>query len=111
MDEDDPDRGGDDRRSPVGDFLIGALSLRGEEPLAIAELMEIASDNRLNISTVLAWVAVAEEGDVIEQLPHPDDGARALRLTARGAEIAGNNRRGIDRHAQRPQPPDDRPEM
>ena len=104
---DEQDRRGEDRRSPVGDFLLGALALRGNEALAYSELLRIAGDSGLNISTVLAWAARAEESGLIEQLPHPDGGGRALRLTDDGIRLAQNNRRRVDRRARWAQPPDD----
>ncbi|HWC25999.1 MAG TPA: hypothetical protein VG474_05385 [Solirubrobacteraceae bacterium] len=85
---------GDDRRSPVGAFLLGTLVERGETPLAYAELLQIARGRGLNISTVLAWASRAEEAGVIEQLSGPDGESRSLRLTAYGAELARNDRRG-----------------
>jgi len=103
----DEERRGDDRRSPVGDFLLGALALRGEQPLAYAELLQIAGDHGLNMSSVLAWAGRAEEGALIEQLSGPDGQGRALRLTARGAEVARNNRRRVQRRARWEAPPED----
>lgn len=95
----DEERRGDDRRSPVGDFLLAALALRGERPLAYAELLQMAGDNGLNMSSVLAWAGRAEETGLIEQLPDPDGRGRALRLTEQGAELAHNNRRRVQRRA------------
>jgi DNA-binding MarR family transcriptional regulator len=93
----DEERRGEERRSPVGDFLLGALALRGEEPLAYADLLQIAGENGLNMSTVLAWVARAEETGMVEQLPGPGGQGRDLCLTAHGAELARNNRRRFQR--------------
>lgn len=93
----DEERRGEERRSPVGDFLLGALALRGEEPLAYGDLLQIAGENGLTMSAVLAWVARAEEAGVVEQLAGPGGQGRDLRLTAHGAELARNNRRRFDR--------------
>ncbi len=87
------ERRGEDRRSPVGDFLLGALALRGEEPLPYAELLQTARESGLNISSVLAWAAQAEESGVVEQLTNPGGEGRSLRLTDSGLHIAHNNRR------------------
>jgi hypothetical protein len=104
----DEERRGDDRRSPVGDFLLAALALRGEEPLAYAELLQMAGENGLNMSSVLAWAGRAEETGMIEQLQDPDSqGGRALRLTEQGAELARNNRRRVQRRARWEARPDD----
>jgi hypothetical protein len=88
----------------VGDFLLGALALRGEEALAYAELLQIAGESGMNMSTVLAWTAQAEETGVLEQLIWPGGRGRALRLTAYGAELARNNRRRFQRR-ERWEPP------
>jgi hypothetical protein len=97
----DEDRRGDDRRSPVGDFLLAALALRGEQPLAYGELLQMAGDNGLNMSSVLAWAGRAEETGLIEQLQDPDaQGGRALRRTVQGAELARHNRRRVQRRAR-----------
>lgn len=101
------DRRGQERRSPVGDFLLGALALRGEEPLAYAELLEIAGESGLNISSVLAWAARAEEAGLIEQLPGSDGQGRSLRLTPDGSELARNNRRRFQRRTRWETPPDE----
>jgi DNA-binding MarR family transcriptional regulator len=102
----DEERRGQERRSPVGDFLLGALALRGEEPLAYADLLQIAGENGLNMSIVLAWVASAEEAGVVEQLAGPGGRGRDLRLTEHGAELARNNRRRFQRR-ERWRPPSD----
>ena len=86
-----------ERRSPVGDFLLGALALRGEEALPYAELLETAAHSGLNMSTVLAWASRAEEAGLIEQSSGPDGHGRCLRLTPHGVEIARNNRRRAHR--------------
>jgi DNA-binding MarR family transcriptional regulator len=103
----DEERRGEERRSPVGDFLLGALALRGEEPLAYAELLQIAGQHGLNMSIVLAWVASAEEAGVVEQLAGPGGQGRDLRLTAHGAELARNNRRRFQRRERWLPPPDE----
>jgi DNA-binding MarR family transcriptional regulator len=92
----------------VGDFLLAALALRGEGPLAYAELLQMAGDNGLNMSSVLAWAGRAEETGLIEQLSGPDgQGGRALRLTAEGAELARNNRRRVERRVRWEARPED----
>ena len=101
------ERRGEERRSPVGDFLLGALALRGEEPLPYAELLHIAGESGLNMSTVLAWAAHAEEAGLIEQRPGRDGHGRSLCLTPQGAEIARNNRRRFQRRERWAIPPDD----
>jgi len=103
----DEERRSDDRRSPVGDFLLGALALRGDEPLPYSELLHIAGESGLNMSSVLAWAAHAEEAGLIEQLPGASGQGRALLLTERGAEIAANNRRRFCRRERWNAPPDD----
>ena len=103
----DEERRGEDRRSPVGDFLIEALARRGVKPLAYAELLQVAGDNGLNMSTVLAWVARAEEGGLVEQLTGPNGHGRSLLLTPQGAEIVRNNRRRVERRGVWSVPPDD----
>ncbi|MGH2943859.1 MAG: hypothetical protein ACRDLN_13905, partial [Solirubrobacteraceae bacterium] len=67
----DDERRKEERRSPAGDFLLGTLALRGEEPLAYAELLQIAGHNGLNMSSVLAWATHAEAAGLIEQLQGP----------------------------------------
>jgi hypothetical protein len=100
----DQDRRGEERRSPVGDFLLGALALRGDAPLAYAELLQIAGESGLNMSSVLGWVAQAEEAGVVEQLVWPGGRGRALRLTAYGGELARNNRRRFQRRERWEEP-------
>jgi DNA-binding MarR family transcriptional regulator len=79
----------------VGDFLLGALLLRGAEPIEFSELGRVAAESGLDTSQVLNWIARAEEGGLIERVAHDEepDGRRALRLTPAGTEIAFNNRR------------------
>jgi DNA-binding MarR family transcriptional regulator len=103
----DDERRGEDRRSPVGEFLLGALALRPDARLAYAELLQIAGDSGLNMSTVLAWAARAEEAGLVEQLTGPDGHGRALRLTGDGIELAANDRRRFHRRERWPAPPDD----
>jgi hypothetical protein len=91
----------------VGDFLLAALALRGEQPLAYAELLQMAGDNGLNMSSVLAWAGRAEESGLIEQLSGVDGQGRALRLTTQGDELARNNRRRVQRRAGWEVPPED----
>lgn len=101
------ERRAEDRRSPVGDFLLGALALRPDGELAYAELLQIAGDSGLNMSSVLAWAGRAEEAGLIEQLSGPNGRDRLLRLTENGAEIARNNRRRFHRRERWQAPPDD----
>ncbi len=100
--ETDPSRG-DDRRLPVGDFLLGALALRGDEPIVTADLAAVAADSGLDIGQVLAWLAKAEESGIVERLDGPDEeglpGKPSVRLTAEGLELARENRRGARRSA------------
>ncbi|MBW3652443.1 MAG: hypothetical protein KY433_02395 [Actinobacteria bacterium] len=103
----DEKRRGEDRRSPVGDFLLGALALRPDGALSYAELLQIAGASGLNMSSVLAWAARAEEAGLIEQSQGPDGRDRSLRLTPRGALLARNNRRRVHRRAGWNLPPDD----
>jgi DNA-binding MarR family transcriptional regulator len=103
----DEERRSEDRRSPVGDFLLGALALRGTEPLPYAELLHIAGESGLNMSTVLAWATHAEEAGLIEQRTSAGGQGRALLLTERGAEIAANNRRRFSRRERWNMPLDD----
>lgn len=91
----------------MGDFLLGALALRADGTLQYAELLQIAGDSGLNMSTVLAWAARAEEAGLIEQQPGSDGQGRALALTEQGAEIARNNRRRFHRRERWLSPPDD----
>lgn len=94
---------GADRRLPVGDFLFGALVLRGCEPFATSDLAAVAADSGLDISQVLAWLAKAEESGIVERLDgSEEDGLPAepsVRLTAEGLELARENRRGARRSA------------
>ncbi len=101
------ERRAEDRRSPVGDFLLGALALRPDGELAYAELLQIAGDSGLNMSSVLAWAARAEEAGLIEQRAGPSGQGRVLRLTEDGAQIARNNRRRVHRRERWQAPPED----
>lgn len=103
----DEERRGEERRSPVGDFLLGALALRGEEALPYADLLQIAGENGLTMSAVLAWVAMAEEAGVVEQLAGPGGQGRDLRLTEHGGELARNNRRRVQRREHWQPSPED----
>lgn len=84
-----------DRRLPVGDFLFGALFLRGSEPLPFSELADAAAGSGMSVAQVLAWVERAEAGGLIERLSdEAPDGQPAVRLTEAGVDVARNNRRG-----------------
>ncbi len=87
--------------------MLGALALRPNGELAYAELLQIAGDSGLNMSSVLAWAERAEEAGLIEQLLCPNGQGRLLRLTEDGAEIARNNRRRVHRRERWQAPPDD----
>lgn len=89
----------DGRRLPVGDFLFGALFLRGEEPLPFVELAASAADAGLDINQALAWIDRAEESGLVERIEDGDAAPPAVRLTELGMELAGNNRRGARRPA------------
>lgn len=88
-------------RSPLGDFLFGALYLRGRHPYEFADLGRTAADSGFDIPSVLAWIDEAETSGLIERvsLPESDDepvdpsGRRAVRLTPRGLEVARTNPR------------------
>lgn len=84
----------DDRRLPVGEFLFGALYLRGSEPLPFSELADAAAGSGISVAQVLTWVERAEAGGLIERLTDdaPDD-QPAVRLTEAGVDVARNNRR------------------
>ena len=84
------------RRSPVGDFLLGALALRADG-MQYAELLQIAGESGLNMSVVLAWVGRAEEAGLIVQQIGPDGEGRSLLLSDRGIDLARNNRRRFHR--------------
>lgn len=103
----DEERRGQDRRSPVGDFLLAALARRGGERVSFAELLEQAGTRGLSISSVLEWAARAEESGVVEQLAGDGRGERALRLTPRGLSIAADDRRCSQRRARLEAVPDD----
>lgn len=90
----------DGRRLPVGDFLFGALFLRGEEPLPFTELAASAADAGLDISQTLAWIDRAEESGLVERIADEDAAQPAVRLTELGMDVARNNRRGTRRPAE-----------
>ena len=98
-----PSRGEEGRRLPVGDFLFGALLLRGYEPFATADLAAVATDSGLDISQVLAWLDKAEQSGIIERLDASvEEGLPSepsVRLTAEGLQRARENRRGVRRAA------------
>lgn len=81
----------EDRRSPVGDFMLGAMASSAGAPVAHGELLTQAADERLSVSQVLAWIAVAKEGGLVEELTIDD--RPALRLTAAGIAVVHNDRR------------------
>ena len=85
----------DGRRLPVGDFLFGALFLRGEEPLAFADLAASAADAGLDISQTLAWLDRAQESGLVERVDDSHAAQAAVRLTELGMDVARNNRRGV----------------
>ena len=93
----------EDRRLPVGDFLFGALVLRGYEPFVTADLAAVAADSGLDISQVLAWLERAEQSGIVERLEGTDEdglsGRPSVRLTAEGLDRARENRRGAPRSA------------
>jgi len=88
-------------RSPLGDFLFGALYLRGRHPYEFAELGRAAGESGFDIPSVLAWIDDAESSGLLERLtlPERDDdppdpsGRRAVRLTTKGLEVARTNPR------------------
>lgn len=91
-------------RLPIGDFLFGALFLRGSDPLAFSELAGAAGGAGLNVSQVLTWLARAEESGLVERVTMDRDPAGggppeqpAVRLTETGMDIARNDRRRAGR--------------
>ena len=94
---------GADRRLAVGDFLFGALVLRGYEPFVTEDLAAVATDSGLDISQVLAWLEKAEQSGIIERLDGTEEdgvaGRPSVRLTAEGLDLARENRRGARRSA------------
>ena len=100
--EEEPSRDGD-RRLPVGDFVFGALALRGNEPFGTADLAAVAADSGLDINQVLAWLEQAEQSGVIERLDFTEEeglpAVPSVRLTAEGLARARENRRGARRSA------------
>lgn len=103
----DADRRGDERRSPVGDFLLGTLAQRPAGRLQDAELLQIAGDSGLSMSSVLAWVAQAEEAGLVQQRAGPDGRGGVLRLTEDGLDRARNDRRRHRRERWNAPPDDD----
>jgi len=89
-------------RSPLGDFLFGALYLRGRHPFEFAELGRNAGESGFDIPSVLAWIDDAEASGLVERVSLPvTDGdedvdpsrRRAVRLTSKGLEVARTNPR------------------
>lgn len=87
----------DGRRLPVGEFLFGALFLRGEEALPFAELAADAAEAGLDINQTLAWLDRAGESGLVERIEDEDGAQPAVRLTELGMDVARNNRRGARR--------------
>ncbi len=89
------------RRSPLGDFLFGALYLRGAHPYDFAELGRTAGESGFDIPSVLEWINDAEASGLVERLARPllpgessePSQRRAVRLTAKGLEVARSNPR------------------
>ena len=100
--EEEPSRGSD-RRLPVGDFLFGALVLRGYEPFVTADLAAVATDSGIDIGQVLAWLEKAEQSGIIERLDGSEEeglpGEPSVRLTSYGLELSRENRREARRSA------------
>ena len=86
-----------DRRLPAGEFLFGALFLRGPEPLAFSALADAAEGSGMSIRRVLAWIDRAEAGGLIERVGEDETGKPALRLTEAGIHLACNDRRRAGR--------------
>ncbi|MDQ3675460.1 MAG: hypothetical protein M3401_01440 [Actinomycetota bacterium] len=89
------DRRDDQRRSPVGDFMLSALWSANGKPVAHAQLLALAGERRVNVSQVLQWIAISKEGSLVEELTV--DGYPALRLTPAGEEVVRNDRRRAER--------------
>lgn len=81
--------------------------LRPDGELAYAELLQIAGESGLNMSSVLAWAARAEEAGLVEQRTGISGHGRVLRLTDAGTQIARNNRRRFHRRERWQGAPDD----
>lgn len=88
------------RRSPLGDFLFGALYLRGNHPYDFADLGRTAGESGFDIPSVLEWLNAAEASGLVERLPRPakpgqagEPSQRAVRLTEKGLEVARKNPR------------------
>ena len=82
-----------ERRLPVGDFLFGALFLRGPEPVTFSELADAADGSGMSVAQVLAWIERTEAGGLIERVSDDEAGEPALRLTEAGIYVACNDRR------------------
>jgi hypothetical protein len=93
-----------DRRLPVGDFLFGALFLRGPEPLAFSALADAAEGSGMSVAQVLAWIDRAEAGGLIERVNDDEADEPAMRLTEAGIYIACNDRRRAKRAGTRDAP-------
>ena len=88
-----------ERRLPVGDFLVGALFVRGPQALPFTELARTATGSGLDISQVLAWLERAEASGLVERVTSGDSASGrhpAVRLTPAGIDVARHNRRGAD---------------
>ncbi len=90
-----------DRRLPVGDFLFGALFLRGPDPLAFSTLADAAADSGMSVAQVLAWIERAEAGGLIERVADDEAGEPAVRLTEIGIYVACHDRRTAKRRRAR----------
>ena len=86
-----------DRRLPVGDFLFGALFLRGPDPVTFPELADAAEGSGMSVAQMLAWIERTEAGGLIERVTDDDAGEPALRLTEAGIYVATNDRRRAKR--------------
>ncbi len=92
------ERRDEERRSPVGDFMLGALAAADGKPLSYAQLLSAASEQRLSVSQVLGWIAKAKEGSLVAELTLDDH--PALRLTAAGQTVVRSDRRRTERRAR-----------
>jgi len=78
--------------------MLGQLATAKGEPMAHAQLLSLASERQMNVSQVLAWIGVAKEGELVEEVTldaHP-----ALRLTAAGEKVVRSDRRRAKRRAR-----------
>ena len=94
-----------DRRLPVGDFLFGALFLRGPEPLAFSALADAAAGSGMSVAQVLVWIERAEASGLIERGTDDDSGEPAVRLTEMGIYAACHDRRRAKRAHRRDRSP------